>query len=59
MTIEMAADCVKACNNAGDNQVLAQYELFEHFIDYFGFDTMESQQWFASLCGFGLVKNVT
>ena len=56
MTMELAADCVKACH--GD---CCQYHLFEHFLDCFGLDpTSETDkmrvEFFATLCGFGVVN---
>jgi hypothetical protein len=65
MTVEMAADCVKACNNAGDPDVYnAPIHLFEHFVEYFGWNGLDSDvdRWrietFAAMCGFGIVQEL-
>ena len=54
MTLEMAADCVKACNGNG-----CQYHLFDHFIDYLGIDPSDDHRMtlFARLCGFGVIED--
>lgn len=65
MTLEMAADCVKACNNAADpDKYNAPIHLFEHFVEYFGWNALENPDdaWrleiFADMCGFPLVEQL-
>lgn len=55
LTMELAADCVKACH--GD---ACQYHLFDHFLDHLGIDPIaepDRTMFFAELCGFSTVMN--
>jgi len=55
MTVERASEIVSALREAPDTGT-KEYELFEHFLDYFGFTSPEKQVWFANLCGFDLAR---
>jgi len=57
MTVEKASELVSALREAPDTGT-AEYDLFEHFIDYFGFTSQRKQEWFASLCGYGIARNI-
>ena len=57
MTVEKASEIVSALRTA-PNTGTNEYELFGHFIDYFGFKTPEKQAWFATLCGYGVARFV-
>lgn len=57
MTVEKASEIVSALRTA-PNTGTNEYELFCHFIDYFGFKTPEKQEMFARLCGYGVARFV-
>lgn len=59
ITVEQAADCVKACNNACDDDYQnTPIELFSHFVEFFDWNPNERPhdsvilEVFAKMCGF-------
>jgi len=57
MTVERASEIVSALRETADTGT-KEYELFCHFIDYFGFTSPEKQSWFTGLCGYGVASFV-
>lgn len=54
MTVERASEIVMAVKGHGTKE----YELFTHFVDFFGFKKPEKVEWFAQLCGYGIARFV-
>ena len=52
MTVERAAEIVQA------SRPPVSYDLFEHFVNYFGFSTPEKMEWFARLCGYAVAHDI-
>jgi len=58
MTVERASEIVSALRTAPDTGT-KEYELFGHFLDYFGFTSPEKREWFASLRSYGIARFVS